>query len=119
MELNIIKKGSIKIAKLSSSKTMLTSVQDAIDLLGNASYQGADGVIVEEPNFNPNFFDLKTGIAWEILQKYTNYRMKFAIVGDFKKYQSKALNAFIVECNRGNYIFFVSDLDSAIERILE
>jgi len=40
-----------------------------------------------------------------------------AIIGDFEKFSSKALNAFIVECNRGNEIFFVSDIKTAIKKL--
>jgi len=30
-----------------------------------------------------DFFDLSTGLAGEILQKFVNYHVKIAIVGDF------------------------------------
>jgi hypothetical protein len=70
-----------------------------------------------ERNLDPGFFDLKTGMAGTILQKFSNYQMKLAIIGDFDKFNSHALNAFIVECNRGRHIFFVSDFDSAVKKL--
>ncbi len=69
--------------------------------------------------FQRIFYDLKTQIAGEILQKYANYRVKLAIVGDFEKYTSNSLKAFILECNRGNQIFFCSDLDIALGNFIE
>ena len=40
--------------------------------------------------------------------------MKLAIVGDFDKYESKSLKAFIYECNRGKDIFFTGSIDEAV-----
>lgn len=116
MEIEIIEYGNSKIAKV-SDETLINTVQDATDLLGNADYQGANKIIVKETNLAPQFFDLKTGIAGDILQKFSNYHKKLAIIGEFKKFNSNALNAFIIESNRGNHIFFVPDLESAMEKL--
>lgn len=116
MEIEFIEIENEKIAKL-SEKTKINSVQDVIDLLGNADYQGASKIIVMETSLDPQFFDLKTGIAGEILQKVSNYHKQFAIVGEFDKYSSNALKTFIIECNRGNHIFFTSDYQSAINKL--
>ncbi len=116
MEIEIYANGNSKIAKV-SDETQINSVQDATDLLGNADYQGASRIIVTETNLSPKFFNLKTGIAGEILQKVSNYHKKLAIVGEFEKYNSNALNAFIIECNRGNHIFFVPDVESAMSKL--
>lgn len=119
MDLKIIEVEEIKIAQLAAKDAVISTVQDAIDLLGNADYLGARRVNLEQQNLDPKFFDLKTGIAGEILQKYANYQMKLAIIGEFEKFQSNALSAFIVECNRGSHIFFVPDHDSALKALLK
>ncbi len=112
MEIEIVEIENSKIAVV-SNETNIATVRDATDLLGNADYQGADRIIVKEKNLDPQFFNLETGIAGEMLQKFSNYHKKLAIVGEFEKYNSNALNAFIVECNRGNSVFFVSDFEAA------
>ena len=116
MEFEILEYGNSKIAKV-SAETKINSVQDATDLLGNADYQGASRIIINEMSLDPQFFNLRTGIAGEILQKVSNYHKQLAIVGEYEKYNSNALNAFIIECNRGNHIFFVSDFDSALKKL--
>ena len=113
MNLEIIQLENTKIARLLSEEPVINTVQEALDLMGNADCQGARNIVLEEKNLDPGFFDLKTGIAGEILQKISNYRMRLAIIGEFGKYNSQALDAFIIECNRGNLVFFVSDFDSA------
>ena len=102
---------------LASKADILTTPRDVIDLMGNADYYGARSIILDERNLQPEFFDLKTGVAGEILQKFSNYHMKLAIIGEFEKYKSNALNAFIIECNRGNSIFFTPDLETAVDKL--
>jgi hypothetical protein len=38
------------------------------------------GLVVTEANLGPDFFDLRTRFAGELLQKFVNYRAKLAIV---------------------------------------
>ncbi|WP_431609971.1 DUF4180 domain-containing protein [Chryseobacterium sp. 'Rf worker isolate 10'] len=105
---------SIKIAEVISNDMIIQSVQDGLDLMGNIYYQGFDKVILYEKNITPEFFDLKTKIAGEILQKFSNYRIGLAIVGDFSKYESKSMKDFIFESNKTKHINFVSTLEDAL-----
>lgn len=106
-----------KIAKLKGTGIIINNLQDAIDVLGNASYLQAKAVVIEEHQIASSFFNLKTGFAGDVLQKYSNYQMKLAIIGTFDKYNSKALDAFITECNRGSHIYFVTDMDTALGKL--
>lgn len=38
------------------------------------------GLVIDEKNLTPDFFDLKTGLAGQVLQKFVNYRTKLAII---------------------------------------
>lgn len=58
--------------------------------------------------------DLKSGFAGEILQKFSNYRMKLAIIGDFSEIKSKSLRDFIRESNNRRTISFVSSIEEAL-----
>jgi hypothetical protein len=40
----------------------------------------AGGLVLDEKDLSPDFFDLRTGFAGEVLQKFTNYRARLAIV---------------------------------------
>ncbi|MGN7757198.1 DUF4180 domain-containing protein [Chryseobacterium sp. 22532] len=107
----------IKIAEIVSADIIIRSAQDGLDLLGNIYYQGFDKLIIYEKNLTPEFFDLKTKIAGDILQKFSNYRMSLAIVGDFEKYQSKSIRDFIFESNKTKHINFTETLENALERL--
>lgn len=106
-----------KIAELISEKMTISGIQDILDLMANVSSQEIDRIILKEHQISNSFFELKNGIAGEILQKCVNYGMKLAIVGNYEKYNSKSLNAFILECNRGNQFHFVENINEAKEML--
>jgi hypothetical protein len=83
-----------------------------------AGYEGASHVLLHEKNLMPEFFDLKSGVAGEILQKFTNYRMGLLVIGDFDKVESRSLRAFIEEANRGTQAAFVPSREAALVSLL-
>ena len=105
-----------KIAEVTSGDMIIKTTDDGLDLLGNLYYQGFDKIIVHERNITPDFFDLKTGIAGEILQKFSNYRVRLSIVGDFAKYPGKSIKDFIFESNKGAHINFVPSVAEALSK---
>jgi hypothetical protein len=104
------------IAEIISDGEIIKTSDDGLDLLGNLYYQGFDKIIIYEKNITSAFFDLKTGIAGEILQKFSTYRVRLVIVGDFSKYESKSLKDFIFESNKMGQIYFLSSLSEGLER---
>lgn len=104
------------IAELERDGFEIKNIGDGLDVMANA--QGAGKVIVYKEQMMPEFFDLSTGIAGEILQKFATYGVQIAIVGDFSEVTSQALKDFIFECNNGNNIFFVKDFNEAIEYLM-
>ena len=115
MNITIREIDEIRTAVIDSPDLLICSEQDALDLMVEAGYLEARAIILPSRNLCSDFFDLSTGIAGSILQKFSNYRVKLAIVGTFDRYESKSLAAFIRESNRGNSIFFVPDIDTALE----
>lgn len=117
MEIHIEKRGNTPYALVKSEGLVIRYVEEAVDLLGNCDYQGASKIILRKEQITEAFFDLRTGIAGEILQKFSNYRKQLAIVGDFSIYTSKSLRDFIYESNRSRQIFFVGTLEEAVEKL--
>ena len=105
------------IVEVLSDELMIRDTSDALDVLGSVYYNGYDKMIVHQKNLAPEFFDLKTGIAGDILQKFSNYRVRLVIVGDFGSIEKKSLRDFIYESNQGRQINFVATLDEALERL--
>jgi len=109
---------NVKLAEVISDDLVIGNVQDGLDLLGTLYYDGFDGIILHAKNITPDFFDLRTGIAGELLQKYSNYRIRLAVVGDFSTFSSKSIRAFISESNKHGQIIFVGCKSDAFKRLV-
>ena len=118
MKLNVLVVRYQKIAEVVSEGIVINETQDALDLMADAVDHGARRLILYEKNLKPDFFSLRTKVAGDILQKFAQYHMKLAVIGQFEKYNSKSLNALIDESNRGELAFFVPDKETAIARLI-
>ncbi|MFJ7153615.1 DUF4180 domain-containing protein [Streptomyces sp. NPDC101118] len=92
---------------------------EALDLIGEAWYQGAQWVVVPAGRFDDAFFRLRTRVAGDIVQKLVNYRMGMVVLGDVSRHTeaSGALRDFVRECNRGSQTWFLPDLDALRARL--
>jgi len=115
VEIKIIDFNTTSFAQIVSDKIVISSVQDALDLMANCRYQGSEHIILNKNQVVDGFFDLKTGIAGDVLQKFSNYRCHLAIIGDFSNVQTKSLRDFIYESNKTGRICFVANVKEAFE----
>jgi hypothetical protein len=82
---------------------------DGTELISICMSEGSDGLIIRKELIHPDFFELKTGLAGEILQKFSTYGYKLIIAGDFDRAAMKeSLAAFVRESNRIGNIRFVN-----------
>ncbi len=93
--------------------------RDVVDLIGSAGQHDARWVALHAARLGDPFFQLKTRIAGEILQKFVTYRLSVAIVGDISRQlsESSALRDFVQECNRGSAIWFVDSMEAFESRL--
>ncbi|MBT2482192.1 DUF4180 domain-containing protein [Streptomyces sp. ISL-94] len=92
---------------------------DALDLIGDASYQGAQWVVIPAERFDEAFFRLRTRVAGDIIQKFAQYRMGLVVLGDISRHTEggTALRDFVRECNRGRHAWFLADAGELRERL--
>ncbi len=98
---------------------VVATEQDALDLIGNAGYQGARWAAVPVERLAPEFFVLRTRLAGAIVQKFAQYGVRLAVVGEIPATADTgtALRDFVRECNRGTQTWFVADLTELEERL--
>ncbi|MFE9418498.1 DUF4180 domain-containing protein [Streptomyces griseofuscus] len=91
----------------------------ALDLIGDAFGQGAQLVEVPVARIAQEFFRLRSGVAGAVVQKFVNYRVRLAVVGDISAHieASDALRDFVHESNRGDQLWFLPDTDAVTERL--
>ncbi|GAB2720767.1 DUF4180 domain-containing protein [Kitasatospora kifunensis] len=97
----------------------VSGTSDALQLIGDAAAESAGWVAVPVTRWHQDFFRLRTGLAGEVLQKFVQYRVGIAVVGDVSRWveESSALRDFVRECDRGSQIWFVADLAELGERL--
>jgi len=106
------------VAIVNSDEIVIKDTQSAIDFIMSVKYEtNCSKIAINKGAIIEEFFILSKGIAGEILQKFINYQIKFAIIGDYSKYTSKPLKDFIYESNKGKDIFFVATEDEAVKML--
>lgn len=107
-------------AIVNSSRVVIKDVVSAIDFVMEVKQKAnCNKIALNQTAITEDFFILSSGLAGEILQKFVNYDIKFAIYGDYSKYTSKPLKDFIRESNKGKDVFFVATIDKAKEMLSE
>ncbi|HWS28668.1 MAG TPA: DUF4180 domain-containing protein [Clostridia bacterium] len=121
MEWKIVEKNGVQAALAQGEGPLLSDVQNALDLIAAASYEaGVSRIAFCKEQVHLDFFRLGTGLAGDVLQKFTNYGVKAAFYGDFDALceKSEPFRAFVKESNAGNSVFFVKSENEAMERLL-
>lgn len=108
-----------KVFVCSSEGALLRGTQAAVDLIGQARLGGAEMVVVPVGRLDPSFFELRSGVAGEFLQKFVTYQVPIAIIGDTSAFTagSKALRDFIRESNEHDAIWFLASFEELKSRI--
>lgn len=106
--------GDHSIAEIPADFPTIGSLAHVMDFWGDVVYNACVGVIIPKQVLSDDFFELKTGLAGEILQKFTNYQLKLAIIGDFSQVESKSLRDFIRESNERRQVNFVGSWEEAL-----
>ena len=118
MNMKIKEINDVKIVVVNSKKNLVFDAQSALDFMMTVQYEtGCSRIAINKEAVTEDFFVLGSHLAGEILQKFVNYNIKFAIIGDYSKYTSKPLKDFIYESNKGKEIFFSSSENEAIEKL--
>ncbi|WP_405007636.1 DUF4180 domain-containing protein [Kitasatospora purpeofusca] len=112
------------VVRLSADGPVVRDPGDGMDLLGEAFAQDAEWLVVPATRFGAEFFTLGTRLAGEVTQKFAQYRVGLAVVGDLSAYTgaSGALRDFVRESNRGRQLWFLADeaeFDARIDALRE
>ena len=109
----------LRILEYSPDGPPIDNDRAAMDLIGDASSNSAELVVIPVERFSPDFFQLRTRLAGDLMQKFVNYRLRLAIIGDLSKAlaESQALQALVRESNRGNQIWFLPCIDQLKQKL--
>jgi transcriptional regulator with XRE-family HTH domain len=100
-----------RILIASESGIAIRSAKDITDMIGACF--GADGLVLREEDLAPEFFDLETGLAGELLQKCVNYGLRAAIVVPRPEAHGERFRELAYEHRSHNLIRFVRSREEA------
>ena len=108
----------ISLAEISGEGVIVATAGDFLTVMFETRRLEADRAAIHAETIHPDFFNLRTGLAGELLQKLVNYHLKLAIVGDISAHleKSEALKALVRESNRGRDVRFVATVEDAFGR---
>jgi hypothetical protein len=100
-----------RIVVASDSGLFIRSFSDISDALG-ACLDSA-GLVLTENDLAQEFFDLRSGLAGELFQKFTNYRLRVAIVLSAPEAHGERFKELVYEHTSHNLIRFFGSTDEA------
>ncbi|MBX3529479.1 MAG: DUF4180 domain-containing protein [Rhizobiaceae bacterium] len=91
----------------------------ALDIIGETYGQGVDWVAIPASRLPADFFSLRSGVLGEFTQKFVNYGLRLAVIGDVSAHieASEAFRAYHVEANRGPGIRFADDMAGLLDNL--
>ena len=109
----------VRVLECAPDGTKLRTYRDAVDLIGKTFENRATLIVIPVECLDDEFFQLKTRIAGELIQKFVQYRRRLVILGDISRRlaESSALRAFVNESNRGKEVWFLASRDDLEERL--
>jgi len=84
-------------------------------VLARCIEDGARAILLDEAALPAEFFDLRTGLAGELLQKLTPYRIRLACVVPDARVHPTHFQDFLREANRGVQFRFLTTREAAID----
>jgi hypothetical protein len=100
-----------RILIASDSGISIRSFSDIPDAI--AACFGTDGLILTEDDLAREFFDLRSGLAGELFQKFTNYKLRAAIVLPDPEAYGERISELAYEHKSHDLIRFVRSKDEA------
>jgi hypothetical protein len=113
MELRLLVKNGQRFLEGIVGKTLVQSDSELTSILEACFNDRIKRLLLHSENFGEEFFDLKSGKAGSVLQKFRNYGIRIAITLPPGLQLSKNFEKVIAEENFGPYFRFFEHRDSA------
>lgn len=103
-------KGDLSYCRMDNETVSTSSA--FLDLMMNCP---TETIVLDKEALHKDFFELRTGLAGEILQKISNYQRRLVVLGNYENIEGKSLNDFIYESNKAGKAVFIKTIQEAIK----
>jgi PadR family transcriptional regulator AphA len=112
VEIQVVRHAQRSFVKGTPGRPLLTVEKDVVELIGICGEHETDRLLLFAENLPKKFFDLSSGEAGMVLQKFVNYHLKVAAVVP-PEYITGKFSEFVLETNRGRQFRVFQDLGQA------
>lgn len=102
MNYKIVENGTKKYIELISSPTPLSTEQDAVDLVALCREHDIDYLMLHGEALSEDFFNLRTGVAGRMMQKFITYSLKTGVIIPDTSVNKGRFKEMVTESNRSN-----------------
>jgi hypothetical protein len=115
----VIELSGVPVLVLDADDDLVTA-RSIPQVLADAFNGGAATIAIPVDRLDPEFFELRSGVAGEIAQKVVNYGQRMVVVGQLPELAttSRSFSGFVLEGNRGDRHWFVASLGELAERLV-
>lgn len=103
MNYQVIETGGHKYIELLAGGKVIENEQDALELVAICGEYDTHRLLIHSENLPDEFFQLKSGVAGNILQKFSNYYIKAAAIIPAERVNQGRFREMALEANRGSY----------------
>ena len=119
MNCRIIETKGVKYVEGPHEGRLISSENDALDLVAWCGENDTNRLLLYAANLHEDFFNLKTGLAGAVLQKFINYGIKAAAVIPPELSNQGRFREMALEANRGQHFRVFSEASKAEAWLIE
>jgi len=113
MNYKLVEKDKYKYIEYASAEMTLNSEGDALDIIAACFESNTNLVLLHSEILSENFFNLRTGLAGMVLQKFINYQVKVAVIIKNEENFNDRFREMVLEANKGNNFRFFKTIIEA------
>ena len=110
--------GSKKYIEVVSTAEPVSSENDALDMIALCWEHEANALKINYETLSEKFFNLKTKVAGNIIQKFVNYNIKVAAIVPQETIQKGRFKEMALETNKGNHFRLYESKEEAEKWLL-
>lgn len=107
----VVERSAVRILECSEP---IVTAGDALGLVSAAFEHDATRILLEDRHLPPEFFELRTQFAGELVQKLLNYQLRLAVVFTEAAKHGERFEEFVREARRGRGFRAFDDRESAL-----
>ncbi|MGI1658306.1 MAG: DUF4180 domain-containing protein [Desulfitobacterium sp.] len=119
MNYQVISRNDKKYLEIISNTTPLRSESDALELVALCGENDTNLLMIHYAALSEDFFELKTKVAGDILQKLMNYRIKAVAIIPSEIIQKGRFRELALEMNKGQHFRMVDSKEEAEAWLLQ